>query len=161
MTGQLDVLIVGGGFSGLGMAVTLQREGKRSWLLLEKGAGVGGTWRENHYPGCACDVPSHLYSFSFAPNPAWSHHFAPQPEILSYLEGVAQKEGVLANCRFGVEVTACDFDERTAVWTVTTRSGERLRARHVVLGVGALHNAKFPDVPGRERFKGAQVHSAQ
>lgn len=157
----LDVLVVGGGFSGLGMAVTLQREGQRSWLLLEKGPGVGGTWRENHYPGCACDVPSHLYSFSFAPNPAWSRHFAPQPEILSYLEGVARDEGVLANCRFGVEVTACDFDERAAVWTVTTKTGEQHRARHVVLGVGALHHAKFPEVPGRERFQGPQVHSAR
>lgn len=158
---NVDVLIIGSGFSGLGMAITLQREGRRSYLVLEKGPGVGGTWRENHYPGCACDVPSHLYSFSFAQNPGWTRHFAPQREILSYLERTAQEHGVLPQCRFGVEVTECRFDEASARWRVSTKQGEQFSAKHLVLGVGGLHHPKFPEVPGRESFKGVQLHSAQ
>lgn len=157
----LDVLIIGAGFSGLGMAARLQREGRRSWLLLEKSDGVGGTWRENRYPGCACDVPSHLYSFSFSLNAEWSHHFAAQPEILAYLERVAADEGLLPRCRFNVEVSSCDYDESTATWTVTTAAGETHRAKHLVLGVGGLHHPKFPEVEGRERFTGPQLHSAK
>ena len=157
----LDVVIIGAGFSGLGMAVRLQREGRRSWVLLEKGEGVGGTWRENRYPGCACDVPSHLYSFSFALNPAWSHHFSAQPEILAYMERVAADEQVLPHCRFGVEVGACAYDEKSATWTVSTTTGETWRARHLVLGVGGLHHPKYPEVANREVFAGPQLHSAQ
>lgn len=156
---QLDVVIIGSGFSGLGMAIALQREGKR-YVVLEKGAGVGGTWRENHYPGCACDVPSHLYSFSFAPNPGWTRQYAPQQEILAYLERCAVEHGVVPQCRFGAEVNACVFDDATSTWTVSTKQGEQFRAPHLVLGVGALHHPKFPDVPGRETFQGPQLHSA-
>lgn len=156
----LDVVIIGAGFSGLGMAVALQREGKRSWLLLEKGDGVGGTWRENRYPGCACDVPSHLYSFSFAQNAQWSHRYAEQPEILKYLERVAADEQLLPKCRFNIEVLGCVYDETSATWSVTTRSGETHRAKHVVLGVGGLHHPKYPDVKNRETFAGPQLHSA-
>lgn len=157
----LDVVIIGAGFSGLGMAVRLQREGRRSYVLLEKGDGVGGTWRENRYPGCACDVPSHLYSFSFALNPAWSHHFAAQPEILAYLERVAADEQVLPQCRFDVEVTSCEYDEATATWLVQTKAGEAYRARQLVLGVGGLHHPKYPEVANREAFTGPQLHSAR
>ena len=156
---MLDALIIGSGFSGLGMAVALTRAKKR-WLLLEKADGVGGTWRHNRYPGCACDVPSHLYSFSFAHNPDWSHHFAPQKEILQYLEGVAEKEGVLAQCRFGQEVVACTWNDSSASWTVQTRAGDTHEARHLVLGIGGLHHPRFPSVKGRERFQGTQLHSA-
>jgi cation diffusion facilitator CzcD-associated flavoprotein CzcO len=155
-----EVIILGSGFSGLGMAIALQREGKRSYVILEKGSGVGGTWRENRYPGCACDVPSHLYSFSFAQNAEWSHHFAPQREILGYLEDCARKYGVLEHCRFGAEAKSCEWDEASGTWQVTTASGEVFRGAQLVLGVGGLHHPKFPDVPGREKFSGPQLHSA-
>lgn len=158
---MLDVLIIGSGFSGLGMASALQREGKRRYLVLEKAASVGGTWRENRYPGCACDVPSHLYSFSFAQNPGWTRDFAPQGEILAYLERVATDEGLRPHLRFNVEVTEAHFDEAAGGWSVKTGAGEVHRARHLVLGVGGLHHPKFPEVPGRERFRGLQLHSAQ
>lgn len=158
---EVDVLIIGSGFSGLGMAISLQQEGKRRYVVLEKGAGVGGTWRENHYPGCACDVPSHLYSFSFAQNPAWSHQFAPQPEILAYLERTAQDFGVLPRCRFGVEVVSSTWDEAASRWLISTQQGEQYSARQLVLGVGGLHHPKFPEVPGRASFSGTQLHSAQ
>jgi cation diffusion facilitator CzcD-associated flavoprotein CzcO len=154
-----DAVIIGSGFSGLGMAAALEREGKR-YVVLEKGDGVGGTWRENRYPGCACDVPSHLYSFSFAPNPNWSHHYAPQKEILAYLQRTSVELGIQPHVRFGQEVERAEWDERRAAWSVHTRQGETHLARHLVLGVGALHYAKFPNVPGRESFQGVQLHSA-
>ena len=156
----MDVAIIGSGFSGLGMAIALQKEGKRSYVVLEKGAGVGGTWRENRYPGCACDVPSHLYSFSFAQNPDWTRHYAGQKEILAYLERCAEEHGVKPHCRFGSEATSCVFDEVTSRWEITTASGDVFDAGQLVLGVGALHQWKFPEVPGRETFAGPQVHSA-
>lgn len=154
----LDAVIIGSGFSGLGMAIALERAGKR-YVVLEKAQSVGGTWRENRYPGCACDVPSHLYSFSFAPNPNWSRHYAPQKEILAYLERTAVDFGVLPHCRFGHDVERCEWDERLARWGVHTQQ-ETFYARHLMLGVGALHYAKFPDVPGRASFQGPQLHSA-
>lgn len=156
---MLDAVIIGSGFSGLGMACALEQQGKR-YVILEKGPGVGGTWRENRYPGCACDVPSHLYSFSFAPNPNWSHHYAPQKEILAYLERTSVERGVLPHCRFGQEVERAEWDERNARWAVHTQQGETFYGRHLMLGVGALHYAKFPAVPGRESFRGPQLHSA-
>ena len=155
----LDAVVVGSGFSGLGMAITLQKAGK-SYVLLEKGAGFGGTWRENRYPGCACDVQSHLYSFSFALNPDWSHHYAGQKEILAYLEKCADDFAVRPHARFGQEVHECRWDDDSHTWTVRTKQGEVYRARHVMLGLGGLHYPKFPEVKGRETFKGPQLHSA-
>ncbi|MDT4916783.1 MAG: hypothetical protein QOH89_1483, partial [Pseudonocardiales bacterium] len=98
------VLIVGSGFAGLGAAIRLMKEGRDDFLVLERGSEVGGTWRDNTYPGAACDVPSHLYSYSFAPNPGWSRRFSPGPEIREYVEGVARRFGVLEKTRFGAEV---------------------------------------------------------
>ena len=155
----LDAVIIGSGFSGLGMAIALQKSGRR-FVVLEKGPGVGGTWRENRYPGCACDMPSHLYSFSFAQNPEWSQLYAPQKEILAYLERVAVDHGVLPSCRFGQEVASCTWSDERSTWTVTTTRGEVHEAKHLVLGVGALHHPKFPEVSGRETFTGVQLHSA-
>src|SRR5262245_33504999 len=120
---SVDFVIIGGGFSGLCAAIAAKRRG-RSFVVLEKGEHVGGTWRENTYPGCACDVPSHLYSFSFEPNPTWSRLFAPQPEILAYLERCAEKYGLLAHTRFHCEVTSARFDEDDNVWRVQTARGE-------------------------------------
>ena len=106
------IAIVGTGFSGIGMAIRLLREGETDFVLLERAADIGGTWRDNTYPGCRCDVPSHLYSFSFAPNPNWSSTFSPQPEILDYLRDVATRFGVLPHVRFDTELESARWDER-------------------------------------------------
>lgn len=158
---DFDVIIVGTGFSGLCMAIQLKKAGKHSFVILEKAEGVGGTWRENHYPGCACDVPSHLYSYSFEPNPSWSRMFAPQQEILSYLEHCADKYGLGPHLRFGAEVVEARFDEARALWRVRVRDGATLTARHLVLGVGALHRPATPNVEGLDTFEGHAFHSAR
>src|SRR5690606_2223001 len=112
------IIIIGSGFSGLGMAIKLKESGENNFIVLEKEQGVGGTWRVNHYPGCACDVPSHLYSFSFEPNPQWSRMFAPQQEIKAYLERCAQKYDVLPLVRLGVEVSTLRWDEARQLWQI-------------------------------------------
>src|SRR5450759_1307528 len=115
-----DVAIIGSGFSGLAMAVRLQRAGFDDFVVLERGDEVGGTWRDNSYPGCACDVPSHLYSFSFAPNPEWSATFSPQPEILAYRRGVAHDKGVVDHVRFGCELKEALWDAPAQRWRLQT-----------------------------------------
>src|SRR5919198_4983061 len=129
------VAIVGTGFSGLGMAIRLKQTGNDDFVVLERAEDVGGTWRDNAYPGCACDVPSHLYSFSFAPNPDWSSTFSPQPEIHAYLRRVAEQEGVLAHVRFGCELEAAAWDEAAQRWRLRTSAGP-LTARVLVAGAG-------------------------
>ncbi|MDY7227961.1 flavin-containing monooxygenase [Hyalangium rubrum] len=161
MAQEVDVVIVGAGISGLASAIYLKQAGIESFVLLEKGGEVGGTWRENTYPGAACDVPSHLYSFSFEPNPHWSHAFSPQAEILEYLKHCARKYGLLPHLRFHAQVNEAEFDEAQGKWTVRTRDGQRFRARALVLGNGALHLPAFPEIAGRERFQGTAFHSAQ
>jgi cation diffusion facilitator CzcD-associated flavoprotein CzcO len=158
---QVEVAVVGTGFSGLATAILLKQAGISSFVLLEKAGEVGGTWRENTYPGAACDVPSHLYSFSFEPNPAWSHAFSPQPEILEYLRHCARKYELLPYIRFHTRVVGAEFDEARGVWRVRTQSGPGVEARVLVLGNGALHLPTLPDIPGRERFQGLAFHSAQ
>lgn len=157
----VDVVIVGTGFSGLGAAIRLKQEGRRSFVVLERAGEVGGTWRDNHYPGCACDVPSHLYSFSFEPNPRWSRMFAPQGEILQYLKHCADKYGVRPHLRFNAEVVLAEFCEQDGSWRVETQSGDVYRSRHLILGIGALSRPAFPEIPGRERFSGRSFHSAE
>lgn len=152
--------IVGTGFSGLGMAIQLARRGDRDFVVFERADDVGGTWRENHYPGCACDVPSHLYSFSFAPNPSWSRAYAPQGEILAYLRRCVRDFDLEPHLRLGEAVTRAVFDDATGWWELTTPKG-RVRARDLVFGVGALSRPAMPDVPGRERFAGPSFHSAE
>ncbi|MEU8629495.1 NAD(P)/FAD-dependent oxidoreductase [Streptomyces sp. NPDC048669] len=156
-----DVLIVGTGFAGLGMAMKLLDAGHSDFVILEKADGVGGTWRENTYPGCACDVASVMYSYSFAPNRSWSRMYAAQPEILDYIEHVVEARGVGAHIRFNTEATSYEFDEDSDRWTVRTRSGQEYRPRIVVLAHGALHQPNIPDLPGMGRFKGTMFHSAQ
>ncbi|MDF2695662.1 MAG: NAD(P)/FAD-dependent oxidoreductase [Labilithrix sp.] len=157
---DVEVVIVGTGFSGLCMAIQLVKHGRRSFVLLEQADDVGGTWRENHYPGCACDVPSHLYSFSFEPNPAWSRTYAPQAEILTYLRHCADKYGIRPHIRFRTTVLGADLDEARALWRVRLASGETITARHLVLGIGALSRPSVPELPGLERFRGKTFHSA-
>jgi cation diffusion facilitator CzcD-associated flavoprotein CzcO len=155
-----DVLIVGSGFSGLGTAINLKREGKRSFVVLERGDDVGGTWHYNTYPGCGCDVPSHLYSFSFAPNPDWSQTYSLQPEIRDYLRRCADDFGVRPHVRTGHEVTSAAWNEDERVWDVETAQGD-FRARVLVAGLGPLTEPKIPDIPGLESFEGKTMHSAR
>ena len=156
----MSIVIIGSGFAGIGMAIQLKKAGIHDFVILERGNDLGGAWRDNTYPGCACDVQSHVYSFSFEPNPSWGRAFAPQPEILAYIRHCATKYGVLPHIRFGQNVKSARFDDAASEWTVETAT-ETLRARVVISGAGALCNPATPALPGIERFRGAAFHSAE
>ena len=159
--GVLRVLIVGSGFAGLGMGARLRQAGFEDFAILEAASRVGGTWRDNHYPGAACDIESHLYSFSFAPNAQWSRIYAPQPEILAYLEACVDRFGLRPHLRLDTAATRATFDEAAGVWTVETSRGETLRARVLVAGCGGLSRPVYPQLEGLESFAGASFHSAR
>ncbi len=154
-----DVVIIGAGFSGLGAARELRRAGFADVVILEKAEECGGTWRDNTYPGCACDVPSHLYSFSDRPW-VWSRVFAQQPEIQRYLLDVADREGLRAQIRFGHELQSAHWDGGRALWRITTNRGV-LEARALVAATGPLHEPSTPDIPGLSSFEGTVFHSAR
>ena len=135
--------------------------GIRSFTILEKAASLGGTWRENRYPGAACDVPSHMYCYSFAPKPDWSRKWAPQAEILAYMQQLARTKGVDRHIEFGVEVAHADWQPEAREWLVTTTDGRRIRADVLVSAVGQLHHPALPDIPGLESFRGPAFHAAQ
>jgi cation diffusion facilitator CzcD-associated flavoprotein CzcO len=158
---ELSAIVVGAGFSGLCAGIELRRAGITDFAILEKADRVGGTWRDNAYPGAACDIPSHLYSFSFEPNPRWSRAYGGQAEILAYLEHCADVHGLRPHLRFGALVEGAAYDEASATWTVRTRGAPPLRARALILGNGALHLPAIPELPGRDRFTGAVFHSAR
>lgn len=159
-TTRTDVLIVGGGFAGVGLAVHLEREGEQSYLILERGHTVGGAWRDNTYPGAECDVPSHLYSYSFSLNSNWTKAHAGQAEILDYIENVANVEGLNPNIRFNTNVDEVRWDEDRQLWVAI--SGDQIfEAPAIVMAVGYLSDAKFPDIPGLDAFQGELFHSAQ
>jgi cation diffusion facilitator CzcD-associated flavoprotein CzcO len=158
---MLSAIVVGAGFSGIAAGVELRRAGITDFLILEKADRVGGTWRENTYPGAACDVPSHLYSYSFEPNPRWSRAYGGQPEILAYLEHCADTYGLRQHLRFGEAVADAVWNDAAACWDIATSSGERLQARALLLGNGALHIPSLPDIPGLEAFRGTRFHSAR
>ena len=158
---QIDLLVVGAGFGGLAMADRLLRDGRaEEFLVVEAADEVGGTWRDNTYPGCACDVPTALYSLSRHAHPGWSHSFGRQPEIFSYLVSVADRIGLRERLVTSCEVTAAAWDEETATWQVDTTRGH-VRARHLVVATGALSAPSVPRLPGLGDFKGEVFHSAR
>ena len=158
------VAIVGGGLSGLATAIQLVRAGVRSFTVIEQSDGVGGTWRDNVYPGAACDVPSHLYSFSFAPKTDWSRRFADQPEILTYAEDLVDRYHLAPHLRTGTTVRSARFDEATGTWRLALHSesgDEEFEADTVVFACGQLNRPHIPDVEGVSSFAGPSWHSAR
>lgn len=157
---KIEVLVIGAGVSGIGAAIRLRGEGIHDFLVLEKADRLGGTWRDNTYPGCACDVPSALYSYSFAQKSDWSRVFADQPEILRYVEDVAARHGVERHIRYGEAVEDARWDEPTSRWIV--RSAKALYAARVLIScTGYLHEPQMPDLPGLAEFPGALFHSSR
>lgn len=157
---RTDALIIGSGFSGLGAAIALEKAGVE-FLILEKKFDIGGTWRDNTYPGCACDIPSHLYSFSFEQKPDWSKLWPPQPEIQQYLLDVTKKYKLRQHVRFGQEVEHAWWDDRAMEWHVRTKYGLEYVARFLISGAGALHIPSIPDFKDIDKFQGAMFHSAE
>src|ERR1700721_682355 len=151
---KVDVLIVGGGFSGLGMAIKLREAGMNSFLLLEKSDDIGGTWYDNRYPGCACDIPSHLYSFSFEPSPDWSRMYPGQQEIHNYLKRCVERYELTRYIRLNTRFHEATWEESESVWHVTAGEGMRIRARVLVSGIGALHIPSFPNLKVIDSFAG-------
>lgn len=157
----MQALIIGSGFSGLCMAIHLRRAGVDSFAILEKGSDVGGTWRDNTYPGCACDIPSHLYSFSFERSPEWSRMYPTQLEIWDYIRRCVDKYDLRRFIRFESEVGEAVFDENENLWRVSTSRGDTLTARVIVSGIGGLSRPAYPRIPGLGRFQGRAFHSAE
>ncbi len=154
-----QILIVGTGFAGLGMAIRLKEMGINDFIIIERAKDVGGTWRDNRYPGAACDVPSHLYSFSFEPNADWSRVYPTQPELETYLQNVANKWQLRPHIRFDHTLNQARYDEKNSQWLVNTSGGD-FKARFVISGNGGLAEPKLPDIPGVESFAGHHFHSA-
>jgi cation diffusion facilitator CzcD-associated flavoprotein CzcO len=157
---QVTFLVIGAGFSGLGAAIRLKQAGYTDMVILERASDVGGTWRDNTYPGCRCDVQSNLYSYSFEPRADWSESFPSQPELWDYLRSVASKRGLAQYLRFGHEVTGARWDAGATRWLVSTTAGT-FAARYLIAGVGALVEPSLPDIPGIESFGGTIMHSAR
>ncbi|UGT43864.1 NAD(P)/FAD-dependent oxidoreductase [Nocardia yamanashiensis] len=158
----LDVAIIGAGFAGIGAAIRLRQKGVSDFLIFERGDRVGGTWRDNTYPGAACDIPSRLYSYSFAPNPNWSHTYSGSAEILGYIDSMVEEFGIGPSIRFGHTVTGVEFDETSGLWSIGFAAGRRkVKARSIVLASGPLSNAGFPDLPGIDSYQGHKIHSAR
>lgn len=161
MDNVLDVAIIGAGFGGLCAAIKLQQNNITNFVVLEKSAAIGGTWYENTYPGAACDIPSHFYCYSFNPNPNWSRKFAPQKEILSYINDTANKFDLHKYIRLNTHVQQLELNESTGLWQVETASGDIVVARHVINGMGGLHKPNIPSFNGVDKFTGAIMHSAK
>jgi cation diffusion facilitator CzcD-associated flavoprotein CzcO len=158
--GKPRIAIIGAGPGGMCMAIKLKQAGYDDIVILERSESVGGTWNRNTYPGCACDIQSHLYSYSFEIKPDWSRPYATQPEILEYMEFVAKKYDVLRHCRFGSEVVRATWNESSASWTVELASGDRVEAEVVVSALGMFNDLAWPDIEGLDSFAGTSFHSA-
>jgi cation diffusion facilitator CzcD-associated flavoprotein CzcO len=156
-----DSLIVGAGFTGIGAAIKLIEAGVEDFVILDRSDRVGGTWRDNTYPGAACDIPSLLYSFSFVKNPNWSRAYSPADEIRCHIEDMVDSFDLRRRLQFGVEVNGLEFDESEGTWTVKTRGRKRFRARTVILASGPLPDHKWPDIRGLDSYEGHKIHSAR
>jgi cation diffusion facilitator CzcD-associated flavoprotein CzcO len=156
-----DTLIVGAGFTGVGAAIKLTDAGVDDFVILERSDRVGGTWRDNTYPGAACDIPSLLYSFSFVHNPSWSRAYSPADEICKHIEDMVSDFGLEPKIQFGVEVNALEFDEDEGVWTVKVYGRKNFRARTVVLASGPLPDHDWPAIRGLDTYEGHKIHSAR
>jgi cation diffusion facilitator CzcD-associated flavoprotein CzcO len=157
---HVRIAIIGAGFGGLGTAIRLSQRGERGFLVFERESDVGGTWWANTYPGCQCDIPSHLYSFSFAPNPDWTRTYPKQPELRDYLRATAQRFGVYERIRFNTKVTGATWDEAATRWTLETGDGATYTADLLVAAPGPLSEPSIPDLPGLEDFAGTVFHTA-
>lgn len=158
---DVDVAIIGSGFAGLGMAIRLKKAGRDDFVIWEKESEVGGTWHVNHYPGCACDVQSHLYSFSFEPNPGWSRTYSPQREIWRYLDHCVEKYQLRQHIRFGTEMQQAHFDDASGLWALHDADGRVTTARVLISAMGGLSRPRIPDFPGLDSFQGMSFHSQQ
>jgi len=156
---DVRIVIIGAGMAGILSAIKLQEAGLDNFVIYEKAGDLGGTWRENTYPGISCDVPSHLYSYSFEPNPEWSHSFSPGTEIQAYFVGVARRHGIDERIRFREEVTRCEFT--AGRWHLETAGGRSDVADFVIAATGVLHHPNYPDIAGLDDFSGALFHSAR
>ena len=156
---MIKTIIIGTGFGGLCLAAKLRERGDDDFIILEKASGVGGTWRENTYPGAECDIPSALYSYSFAPNPTWDFKWAKQPQILKYIQDFAQSRDLLRHVKFNQNVVSASYD--AGRWTIKTASGETYKSQFFVSAIGQLHIPAIPDFKGKSEFKGASFHSAK
>jgi cation diffusion facilitator CzcD-associated flavoprotein CzcO len=158
---RIPIVIIGAGFGGIAMAMALRRSGDSDFVILERAADVGGVWRDNAYPGAACDVVSRIYSFSHDQDYEWSTTFAPQPEILNYIHRVVDRHGVRPHIRFKSEVATARFDEDAAIWHIETTAGAHIETPVLISAVGLFNRIKIPDFPGRDSFKGVEFHSAR
>lgn len=161
MNPNTDVAIIGAGFGGLAAALRLKKENKYSFVIFERAAEVGGTWRDNVYPGCGCDIPSHLYSFADELNPNWSRAFSGQAEILAYLKHCVEKNNLRPLIRFNSEIVKAEFNEAMGYWLLTDQHGTTTSARVVVSAMGPLNRPNFPDFEGLALFKGKVFHSSE
>src|SRR6056300_1020424 len=155
------VTVIGSGVGGLCMAMQLHNAGLTNFEIVEKAGDIGGTWRDNTYPGCACDVPSHFYSFSFEGRSDWSRTFPPQSEIYAYLNSLVEKYKLRSKTRFNTEIETAEFDETSQKWKLHTKSGETLETDVVVTALGQLNRPKVPEIKGQTDFKRPIFHSAE
>ncbi len=158
---DFPIVIIGAGFAGIGAAIQLLKAGIDSFTIYERADEIGGTWRDNTYPGAACDVPSHMYSLSFEQNPNWSRRYAPSHEIQAYLLEVVDKWKLRDRMQLGTEIVEARFDDENGSWTLTTRDGEQVSARVVLSAVGGLVDPAYPDIPGLESYEGEMFHTAR
>ncbi len=157
----LDVIVIGAGFAGVGAAIRLREAGIEKFSVFEKAAGIGGTWWHNTYPGAACDIASHLYCYSFEPNPNWSRKYSPQAEIQAYIEHCAEKYDVKRHISLNATVEQCRFDDQRKLWIAQLAGGATATAHHLIFATGGLHLPAWPDIPGMASFAGPSMHSAQ
>jgi cation diffusion facilitator CzcD-associated flavoprotein CzcO len=158
---SVPILIIGCGFGGIALAIALRKAGITGFTILERASDVGGVWRDNSYPGAACDVVSRIYSFSYDQDYEWSTTFAPRDEIFAYIQRCVARHSIRDHVRFGCEVRRATFDAQSGAWMIETASGERFETPILVSAVGLFNNPTIPDLPGREQFTGAQFHSAR